>query len=89
MGAQNYIIKVTANGVTFNPGKLDEPVLFFRGAKTAQEASAMQNNPDATREEWTTDNGRKMVTISVSQIVKMDFSKVATLKSRTALLNSL
>lgn len=89
MAAQNYIVKVTGQGVTFNPGKLDEPVIFFQGAKNQQEATAMLNNINATREEWTTDNGRKMITIRVSQVVKVDLSKVSALKDRAALLNSL
>lgn len=89
MGAQNYIVKITAKGVTFNPGKLDEPVVFFDGAKTQQEAASMLNNPNATKEEWVTDNGRKMLTIRVSNIVKFDLSKISALKDRAALLNSL
>ena len=89
MANAKYVFKVTAGGVTFNTGKIDEPVTFVRGAKDVASAQAIINNPNSTKTEWLTDNGRKMITVELTNVVSIDLTKVSTLKDRTAFLNAL
>lgn len=89
MATQNFVVKVTTYGVTFNTGKETDPIHFVRGAKNQQEAMATLNNVNVTKRESILDNGRKMISYELTNVVKIDLSFTEKIKDRATLLSSL